>query len=175
MQINSIFDGKELVIRSATRSDALILLDWWNDGKIMAHAGFPLGLNTTIEKVQSNIEKNSDTFQLLILEFNNQPIGEMNYTLEGNVADFGIKICVDSFQEKGLGTYSLQLLIDYLFNKIGCDKVICDTNLKNIRAQYVYENKLKMKKTKILYDSWKNQLGELQSTVFFELENPNKK
>ena len=32
-----------LIIRNATEKDAEQLALWWNDGKIMAHAGFPNG------------------------------------------------------------------------------------------------------------------------------------
>ncbi len=32
-----------IVIRSATTDDAIQLNNWWNDGRIMEHAGFPKG------------------------------------------------------------------------------------------------------------------------------------
>lgn len=31
-----------LIIRNATVDDAFQLALWWNDGKVMEHAGFPL-------------------------------------------------------------------------------------------------------------------------------------
>lgn len=34
----------DLTIRSALPADAPQLVRWWNDGAVMAHAGFPLGL-----------------------------------------------------------------------------------------------------------------------------------
>lgn len=37
----------ELVIRHAALEDAELLCLWWNDGKVMEHAGFPHGLNIT--------------------------------------------------------------------------------------------------------------------------------
>ena len=40
----------DLTIRPALPSDAPQLERWWNDGAVMAHAGFPLGLGTTEEK-----------------------------------------------------------------------------------------------------------------------------
>ena len=43
---------KNLTIRNATVDDAAILADWWNDGTIMAHAGFPDGLGTRQRKWQ---------------------------------------------------------------------------------------------------------------------------
>ena len=41
-----------LLIRSATPCDAAILCKWWNDGKVMAHAGFPKGVSNLIIDVQ---------------------------------------------------------------------------------------------------------------------------
>ena len=46
-----------LSIREAKVEDAEILAGWWNDGKVMAHAGFPSGLGITVEKVVENILK----------------------------------------------------------------------------------------------------------------------
>ena len=42
---------KNLTIRDAVAADAEQLTAWWNDGAVMAHAGFPKGLGTTEEKV----------------------------------------------------------------------------------------------------------------------------
>ncbi|WP_279306871.1 hypothetical protein [Paenibacillus pseudetheri] len=36
-------ENGNLVIRNATANDVPLLYSWWNDGKIMAHAGFPNG------------------------------------------------------------------------------------------------------------------------------------
>ena len=47
-------------------------------------------------------------------------------------------------------------------------KIALNTNLSNTRAQHVYES-LGFKKLGIRENSWKNQLGELQSTVDYEL------
>ena len=65
-----------------------------------------------------------------------------------------------------------QYWIDFLsifLPKKNAEKITCDTNLKNIRAQLVYEDKLKMKRVKTLYNNWTNQIGELCSTTFFEI------
>ena len=37
-----------IVIRSATVDDAIQLNKWWNDGRIMEHAGFPNGLGESL-------------------------------------------------------------------------------------------------------------------------------
>ena len=42
---------KNLTIRDAVAADAEQLVTWWNNGAVMAHAGFPNGLGTAVEKV----------------------------------------------------------------------------------------------------------------------------
>ena len=160
---------KNIQIRNAAEEDALLLAQWWNDGIIMAHAGFPLGLGTTAEQIAEDIIKDTDdTRRRLMLLVDNIPVGEMVYRNIGhNTADIGIKICKIDYQEKGIGRIALSLLIRELFQS-GYRKVVLDTNLKNHRAQHVYET-LGFQKLRVNMDSWKNQLGELESSVDYEL------
>ena len=161
--------NNNLCIRNATPADCEQLAAWWNDGAVMAHAGFPLGLGTTAEKIKSEIADDSDdTRRRLIITCDNTPIGEMSYyNLGDGVIEMGIKICDTFYQEKGLGRKLLSMLISELFSQ-GYSKIILDTNLKNTRAQHVYET-LGFKKVRVNVDSWKDQLGELQSSVDYEL------
>ncbi len=164
-----LISESDLIIRSATVKDGKILCQWWNDGKIMEHAGFPHGLDTTIEKVQLDIERYNDENQVLIIEYRNNPIGEMSYrTISDKVAEIGIKICDLSKHEKGLGTRLIRMLIEELFFSNDYTKIVLDTNLNNKRAQHVYE-KIGFKKAKTNLNSWKNQLGEFQSSIDYEL------
>jgi len=160
-----------LTIRNARSSDAKQLCIWWNDGKIMAHAGFPNGLNIKPEKIRESIATNSDeTHRLHVIEIGGVPIGEMNYRNMGDhVAEIGIKICDFTQQEKGMGTNLLAMFIDALFEYYGYEKIILDTNVKNERAQHVYENKLGFKRVRLHENAWTDQLGELQSAIDYEL------
>lgn len=160
---------ENLVIRNATPEDAQLLCQWWNDGSVMAHAGFPNGLHTTAEEISHSLMFDSDeTYRRLIIEVHTIPVGEMNYRNMGNgVAEIGIKICDHSMQGKGYGTLFLKLLISDLFAN-GYQKIILDTNLNNTRAQHVYE-RLGFQKLRTNYTSWTDQLGELQSSVDYEL------
>lgn len=161
---------ENLAFRNATEQDAAILGNWWRDGKVMEHAGFSNGLNITDEQIAAGISTDSDeTRRRLIIEVDNIPVGEMNYSNEGNhTAEIGIKICDSSKQEKGYGTRILHMLIKYLFYQQGYEKIILDTNLENKRAQHVYE-KIGFRKVRISYDSWRDQLGQMQSTVYYEM------
>ena len=82
----------------------------------MAHAGFPNGLNTTPDEVRENLSTNSDgTGQVLIIEIDHTPVGEMNYRNNGDdVASIGIKICEFSYQNKGMGVVFLKLFINFV-------------------------------------------------------------
>lgn len=159
-----------LTIRNATVNDANLLATWWNDGKIMAHTGFPNGTGQTAESIAKKITTDTDdTHRRLIIELDNIPIGEMNYRNVGkSTAEIGIKICDFSKQDKGYGKIILSMLISSLFNNAGYNKIILDTNANNKRAQHVYKE-LGFRKLRVRENSWRNQLGELQSTVDYEM------
>ena len=158
-----------ILLRNAEESDCAQLAAWWNDGAVMAHAGFPLGLGTTPEKIAAQIATDSDeTRRRLILAYQEKPIGEMSFRiLENSAAEIGVKICDAAYRERGIGRKALSMLIAELFKR-GCGKIILDTNLNNIRAQHVYES-LGFQKTGVRSDSWTDQLGRLQSAVDYEL------
>lgn len=159
----------QLCIRNAEKKDCEQLAKWWNDGNVMAHAGFPNGLGTTVAEIEKQIANDSDdTKRRLLIEYKNMLIGEMSfYVYENAKYEIGIKICESDYQEKGLGRIILCMLIEELFH-MGAQLIFLDTNLNNTRAQHVYE-KLGFKKVAIHNDSWRNQLGELQSSVDYEL------
>lgn len=166
-------EHKNIMIRNATADDAAQLAKWWNDGSIMAHAGFPNGLNTSAEKVKIQISCDSDsTVRRLIIEENGKAIGEMVFRIkQGNTAEIGVKICDFSSQNIGIGKIALSMLIKELF-KTGIARIVLDTDLKNKRAQHVYEE-IGFKMTGIRTDAWRNQIGQLRSAVDYELHPYN--
>lgn len=161
---------KNLTIRNAITDDAKLLASWWNDGKIMEHAGFPNGTGQTAQSIAECLQDDTDnTHRRLIIEIDNTAVGEMIYRNKGNgVAEIGIKICDFSKQNKGNGKILLSMLINSLYNDLGYKKIILDTNLENKRAQHVYEQ-LGFVKLCINENSWTNQIGEIQSSIDYEL------
>jgi len=157
-----------LIVRHATIDDIQVLCDWWSDGKVMAHAGFPNGIHTDVDELMDKIKNENDSSRWLIVEIDSNRVGEMSYRTKDNVSEIGIKICNLFYQEKGYGTLALKMLIKYLFNEMKVKKIILDTNLNNTRAQHVYE-KIGFIKVAVQINSWKNQLGILQSSVDYEL------
>ena len=159
----------DIRIRNAERADCPRLAGWWNDGSVMAHAGFPLGLGITPEEIEAKISTDSDdTRRRLILEYRGRAVGEMSYrAVDGNAAEIGIKICEAEYRERGIGRAALSMLVRQLFS-MGYARIALDTNLKNTRAQHVYEL-LGFRKLRVNVDSWKDQLGAPQSSVDYEL------
>jgi RimJ/RimL family protein N-acetyltransferase len=159
----------ELTIRNVTVEDASLLCKWWNDGQVMAHAGFPLGLGVDVKTIIDKIAtETDDTCHRLILEVFAKPIGEMSYRNKENaIAEIGIKICEEEMKNKGYGTKFIKMLIQELFIR-GYEKIILDANLNNTRAQHFYE-KIGFTRVGIRRDSWMDQLGVFQSSVDYEL------
>ncbi|HEX3023017.1 MAG TPA: GNAT family protein [Lachnospiraceae bacterium] len=160
-----------LALRNATIEDTKLFFQWWNDGEVMAHAGFPLGLGISSEQIVEDLARDNDSSgRRLILEVDGIAVGEMNYSNIGNqTAEIGIKICNPEYQEKGYGKHFLRMIIHSLFFELGYEKIILDTNLKNLRAQHVYES-IGFRKVAVHIDAWKDQLGEPQSTIDYELK-----
>ena len=155
---------ENLTIRQAEAADAKQLAAWWNDGAVMAHAGFPNGLGTTEEAVAEGLGVGR-----MVIEENDRQIGECNYrAVDGGAAEIGIKICETDCQNRGVGRKVLSMLIEWLFRN-GYSKIILDTNLNNTRAQHVYES-LGFRKLRENIDCWRDQLGRLQSSVDYELD-----
>ena len=159
----------DLEIRNAGPADCDQMARWWNDGSVMAHAGFPHGLGTTAEKIAAQIASDTDdTRRRLVIEYQGRLIGECSYrVLPDSEAEIGIKICEKDMQEKGLGKVILSLLIRALFDK-GMGRIVLDTNLKNTRAQHVYE-RLGFRRQGVRENSWQDQLGRWQSAVDYVL------
>ena len=158
---------KNLTIRDAVAADAAQLAAWWNDGAVMAHAGFPKGLGTTVEEVIAGLGNGR-----LVLEEGERLIGEACYRKVGEaIVEIGIKICETDCQNRGLGRVILSMLISWLFEQ-GFEKIVLDTNLTNLRAQHVYES-LGFQKLRVNIDSWTDQLGNKQSSVDYELTEGN--
>ena len=154
---------ENLTIRQAEVADAEQLAAWWNDGAVMAHAGFPNGLGTTEEEVIKGLGKGC-----MVIEESDRLIGECCYrNVENGVAEIGIKICETDCQNRGVGRKVLSMLIGWLF-KNGYSRIVLDTNLKNARAQHVYES-LGFRKVRTNINAWKDQLGQPQSSVDYEL------
>ena len=98
---------ENLTIRQAEVADAKQLAAWWNDGAVMAHAGFPNGLGTTEEEIIEGFGNGC-----MVIEESDRLIGECNYrNIADGVAEIGIKICETDCRNRGVGRKVLSMLI----------------------------------------------------------------
>lgn len=170
-------EKENIVIRSATVDDGNQLNHWWNDGKVMEHAGFPNGLGESLEDTIKNIKNREGKLsQLCIIEIDNKPVGELSYSIkDDNAAYPGWKICDFNYQNQGYGPKIIKMLLEFLFvdeainSRFPIDKIIWDTMLENKRAQYVYETKIGAKKIGVKENVWTDQLGNLRSSVDYKI------
>lgn len=167
--MTSIGQG-ELVLAPAKLEDASRFYDWWNNGRVMAHAGFPKGLGLSMREVEEALlrfERNPGQ-QLYSIVYQSVPIGECHYRdLEPGSAEIGLKICQERYQNRGLGRQVLSLLIGYLFER-GTVKILVDTNQTNASARHLY-GLLGFRQVGISENAWIDQVGQWQSTVHYEL------
>lgn len=163
---------KNIVIRNALPPDAPILAAWWNDGAVMAHAGFPDGIGTTAEEVARSLDRDSEEHRRLILEMDGIPVGEMNYRRTDDaepVYEIGIKLCDETKQNRGDGRRYLTMLIGELFSR-GAVRIVLDTNAHNLRARHVYES-LGFVCTGVREHAFRDQRGNLQTAVDYALDD----
>ena len=164
----------EVIVRSAEVSDIDTLADWWASGEVMAHAGFPEGIKTDKDKIKSDIiishaSEHPRTERLLITLEPKKDIGEMSYSMvKPETYEIGIKICEFDSHSLGYGSKAVMALLDYLFNDRKTLKIVLNTNSENKGAQRFYE-RLGFDKIRIIENSWRNQLGELLSSVEYEM------
>ena len=128
------------------------------------------GLGETAEKIAAGLGRDSDSGgRRLMIEVDGHPAGEMNYRrVDTCTAEIGIKICDPSCRDRGLGKRLLCMLIGELLGPMGYRRIVLDTNLNNRRVQHIYEQ-LGFRRLGVRKDSWRDQLGALQSAVDYEL------
>ena len=162
---------KELTIRNAAEADSVLLSAWWNDGRIMAHAGFTRGTGETPEKIAAKLSEDKDgERRRFIIEYRGIPIGETSYCNVGNqTAEIGIDICNETMREHGLGRIILSMLFTELFDRWGFERIVLDTNLENKRAQHVYEL-LGFKQVRVRPHAYPNDQGVWQTAIDYALQ-----
>lgn len=159
----------DIVLRTWNINDTDYIWKWWNDGSVMAHAGFPLGLGKTREEIEETIKSPSNK-ERMIIEIHGNMVGELCYEpLSDSTCEIGIKICESTYQNQGYGTKVLTILLDYLFKELNFKTVVLDTMVENVRAQHVYE-KLGFVRVGVRENCWKDQMGVLRSAADYELE-----
>ena len=159
---------ENLTIRQAVAADAKQLAAWWNDGAVMAHAGFPNGTGQTVRQVKQELRADRrKNKQRLILEREHRAVGEMMYQIsESGAVEIGIKICPQE-QNHGLGRYYCSMLCAWLFGR-GVKSIFLTTDWENRRAQHVYEA-LGFRRTGVFPNAFTDPQGVAHTAVRYDL------
>lgn len=168
-----------------TAEDYQLMTKWLSDPRIYK---FIYGKSKNLKWVKNKYgprSRKEEPVNSCFIEFKNQPIGyiqyfnikphEKDYEMENtqNVWAIDMWIGEPDFWDKGIGSRTLNLLVDYIFKNQKAKKIIIDPHVNNPRAIRVYE-KVGFKKVKILksHESFKDTkvdawLMEINNSMHF--------
>lgn len=159
-----------LRIRSAMELDAPLLNRWWNDGAVMAHAGFPKGLHQPPEETLKTVQRSMAAGgHLCIMEVQGAPVGECSLPIRDGVGGPGWKICEAARQNQGHGPGFIRMCMDYFFSQPEVKRVVWDTMADNARALKVYGRLPGVRCLGVLPAPWQDQLGAWREGIGYEL------
>lgn len=165
----------DIRLRTAGLDDTRILNKWWNDGRVMEHAGFPEGLGEGLDQTLEKIRASNILNRLCIIEIGGRPVGELSYRVVDDLAYLDWKICREDYLGRGYEARILNLALAYIFgntdlNAIGkINQVILDTLIENEEAQAIYEDELGASQVDIVEGSTLDQLGNPRTLVKYEI------
>lgn len=172
--------GKNIIIRQYELEDEKYIYKWWNDGKVMAHAGFYSGLMKSREAIKLDIlqevQKNelypkSKRFMICKKE-SLIPIGGLCYNdwdSKNQKCEIGIKICDIAEQGKGYGEDALHNFLKYLFRHLNLNKIELTAMKDNNKAQNLYK-KLGFKEIGIIREGYfDSRYGKFVDVVYMDL------
>lgn len=140
--------------------DYQLMAKWLSTPKVYEFIhGRPKNLEWVKQKYGPRVRKEENVNSCLI-EYVSKPIGYMQYFPVTKKEDYELKSEKDvwaidmwigepDFWEKGIGSRSLKLLVDYIFKSLKAEKIVIDPHTDNPRAIRAGE-KAGFKKVKIL-------------------------
>lgn len=154
-------------LKKATKDDMKTLVDWWNDGELMASVGFPEGLDVTENTVRKRIDREDHVILIAFDKETDTPVGEFSYGQIDPEAGT-VRIGNLDYQGQGYGKEGLKYLLGYLFEYYALDAVLVDTFTSNERARKLYE-RFAAEVESIEKDYWTNPHGTSFDVVFYKI------
>lgn len=174
-----IFEKEHILIRTLDESDAMQLVKWLSDPRILEYyegRDRPQDLKLIYERFYTD-----DYETRCIVEYDKKPIGYCQYyqLSEESYDEYGY--CKDeliygmdqfigevAYWNKGIGTKLVKTLIEYLFEQLGAKKIVMNPQTWNVRALRCYE-KCGFKKVKILF-AYERHEGQMRDCWLIEYE-----
>lgn len=134
--------GKKVVLRPICKSDNKLFVRWMNDQEVNQFLNIALPINEIAEEKWIEKVSMQQNQVVLVIEDSNcekiKPIGIcsiLDIHFVYRKADFGIVIGEKEYWEKGYGTESARLIINYAFNRLNLNRIsssIIDINLRSL-------------------------------------------
>ena len=154
-----ICKDNEIIIRNLenTSDDMNCILKWLNNKNVSDYYGD--SRKYTLEEIQNKyVKKIESNFETpCIIEYNNKPIGYIQYyivdceeyeipkevfekIIESNEKAMALDLFIgeDEYRDKGLGTRTIKLLINEIFNDKSVNAILIDPKTSNKRAIECY-------------------------------------
>ena len=186
--MNAIFDvtgirleSKRLILREFEPSDVDDLFEYASVPGVGEMAGWPHHPNIEESKYRVNKFINEKHTFAIVYKENNKVIGSLGiekYGLEDKLSEFfdyqgreiGYVLSKD-YWGKGLMPEAVKLVIDYLFNELNYDFLLCGHYDKNNQSKRVQEKCGFIAYRKLVFET---ALGNKEPGVLMLLKNPNK-
>lgn len=168
---------KHLIIREAFQTDVPTLISWWASEELMQHYGLTGGIQTDIDKLKTEIEKQeispleSKHRFMILKKSDNVPIGEISLQhldLQNNSAEIGIRICELDERGHGYGEEALLGMMSYLFKTYHLHRLCISCFVENVQARKLYE-KVGFKVIGTERDAWLDSKGSYHSIIKMDL------
>lgn len=142
-----VFETDRLLVRKSCLDDSDLILSLWTDPRVMANVGFPRGLKTTRQEIQSRIEqdeKEPSPFNSLLtaqLKSDSMAIGQclMHFPDKDGIASTDIKL-LPAYCGQRYGSEIKKSLVDYLFTNTDCLAVEATPNVNNLASIRLQES-----------------------------------
>ncbi|MEH7612133.1 GNAT family N-acetyltransferase [Gottfriedia acidiceleris] len=127
-------------IRQVLPSDIPIMHKWECDDEIGKLVGIekPRSLDEMVQGYEKYFDGLKPNLHLFTIEYNGICVGRIelgNLDQENNHAAFGIVIGDQSMQNKGIGSFALNYLLNYAFNELKLIKIYGEVYEYNIASQ----------------------------------------
>jgi RimJ/RimL family protein N-acetyltransferase len=149
------YRDKEIIIRDIIQEDVVSLFTWWVDKELNKYDPRPIPTNSfellrECERFCNSFDSeviNSDLKQrkykyFMVCNIHNQAIGFVNifsFDYERKQCELGIGIGDKRYWRKGLAQKSVQIAVDYIFDKMNVERIYIETGELNIPALRLFE------------------------------------
>lgn len=154
--MSNIIDGPNIILREGLTDEAYArMLTWFTDLEVMQYSWFGgkikdvLNFKTTQEIKGFCGELIDGKFFLIFYRPENKLIGYVALSeFSKDKCEFGIYIGEKEYWERGIGSETTRLMVNYAFSRLGLSKVVLSTSEFHARAIGLYQ-KIGFKQTKI--------------------------